>query len=525
MSKDNVLAIVGAGEAAAPIISKAKEMGITSVAFGGADSVAKDQADIFVEMSVFDIDGMEKECRCRSVNGVIASSEITTESAALLAERLHLPGNRCKPVFLCRNKFLMREAVRNAVSVKQPEYYLYNGEQTDKFPVMVKAVDACGKKGISMVRDKNELAKALETAKNISTDHTVLIEEYINGGREISVECLACGKEKYVIQITDKVTSGPPHFTEIAHHQPASLDPECRKRVVRAAEEILSLLGVECGMAHLEMKVFSDGIYFIEVGARAGGDHIGDTLVGLSTDYDYYKGAIECSFGYAETPEVHNTAYSGIIFHCPENMCYTGLFNAAGSSDWCVVNNVKTKEFRKAEGNVETSESGYIIYRADHKLSPNDAAKQKYCAEVINSRADAFELIWDHNKEIGRTLSDEELESGIHKFIDRGNVIAVTEKDHIIAFLMLYCNNYETLEAYICNVYVLEPYRGQGLSRLLMDKAIEISTDNGFNTVKLHVGEDNNTAINLYKAYGFEVNGNIKENDGERLLEMIKRLR
>lgn len=523
MSKEKVLAIVGAGEAAVPIILKAKEIGITSVAFGEANSLAKDKADIFVEMSIFDIDGMEKACLQHSINGVIASSEITTESAAVLANRLCLPGNRCEPVFLCRNKYLMREAVKNAKNVKQPGYYLYNGEDIESFPVMVKAVDSCGKKGISLVRNKDELAKALDNSRNISTDNTVLIEEFINGGREISVECLACANNKYIIQITDKVTSGPPHFTEIAHHQPAGLEAGLRQRVEKAAEEILSLLGVEYGMAHLEMKVFCDNLYFIEIGARAGGDHIGDTLVGLSTDYDYYKGAIECSFGKLDAPAVCDTAYSGIIFHCPENKCYSDLFDVAGNSDWCVVNNVKTKEFRKAECNTETAESGYLIYRSDHRLSQNDAKKNKYYAEVINSRTDAFDLIWKHNKEIGRSLSDEELERGIHKFIDHGNVISIIENNRIIAFLMLYCNNYETLEAYICNVYVLKPYRGVGLSKLLMDKAIDICVANKFETIKLHVAEDNYNAVGLYKAYAFEADGNIKD-DGERLIEMIKRL-
>ena len=77
-------------------------------------------------------------------------------------------------------------------------------------------------------------------------------------------------------------------------------------------------------------------------------------------------------------------------------------------------------------------------------------------------------------------MSDEELKQGIRKFIHFGNIIAVIENDKIIAFLMLYCNNLDTLEAYICNVYVLSEYRGSGLSKLVLDKAINMCIAKNF---------------------------------------------
>ncbi|WP_070090263.1 GNAT family N-acetyltransferase [Merdimonas faecis] len=518
-----VLAIVGAGEAAIPIINKSKEMGITTVAFGEGDSVAKNLVDLFIEKSIFDIDGMEEESRKYRINAVIASSEVTTESAALLAKRLGLPGNRCDKGFFARNKYLMREAIKLAKNVKQPNYFLFSGQKVEHFPVMVKAVDSCGKRGISLARSKEEFLIAVNNAKEMSSNHTVLIEEYISGGQEFSVECLADGEKKYVIQITEKITSGAPHFTEISHHQPAQLNCTYKEMVVDAANEILTLLGIDCGMAHLEIKIVNDEVYFIEVGARAGGDHIGDTLIGLSTDYDYYRGAIECSFGYLTIPEVHNIAYSGIIFHCWENRNLKEIFEASRNADWCIANTVKDSNFKKADSNIETVESGYIIYRMDHKLSLADVKMSNYEAEIINKRKDVFELVWNHNKEIGRTLTDEELRIGIQKFIDFGNIISVIENKKIIAFLMLYCNNTETLEAYICNVYVLATYRGLGLSKVILEKAMETCISNKFKTIKLHVAEDNMVAINLYKQYGFEPNGNIK-NDGEKQIEMIKQL-
>ena len=305
-------------------------------------------------------------------------------------------------------------------------------------------------------------------------------------------------------------------------HQPANLTEKIKNKIINVSKKILEVLGIECGMAHLELKIVDEEIYFIEVGARAGGDHIADTLTLLSTDYDYYRGAIECSFNMLRPPTVHNIAHSGIIFHCYENMKLKKIFDIADGSDWCIKNTVKENYFKNAIGNMEAVDAGYIIYCSDHRIDQSDSA-ENYQVKLVNNEKDAFSLIWNHNKEIGRTLSDEELRKGIEKFIKCGCPIAIIENNKIIAFLMLYCNNISTLEAYICNVYVIDSYRGKGLSNLLLEKAINICEQKNFVKIKLHVAENNIVAIQLYKKYGFHFNGIVKEsNVNEKQLEMVK---
>lgn len=143
-----------------------------------------------------------------------------------------------------------------------------------------------------------------------------------------------------------------------------------------------------------------------------------------------------------------------------------------------------------------------------------------YKVELINQRKDAFELIWNHNKEIGRTLSDEELKQGIEKFIDKGNPIAVIDTGRIIAFLMLYCNSYDTLEAYICNVYVHEQYRRKHLAEIMVKRAIGICKEKQFKSICLHVSERNEPAIALYKKLGFSFTDGYRNADREMVLRL-----
>lgn len=367
------LAIIGAGEGAIPIINKAKSMGITIVAYGRNDSLAQKMVDIFVEENHFDINFIVDSCRKLHVNGVMASSELSTEVAAKVAHELNLPGNEVENGFAGKNKYLMRTRVSQLSSVRQPKFSLYKDDSTYSFPVVVKAIDACGKKGIGIAYDLDDLTKSVQKAQKYSSDGSALIEDYLEGGQEYSIECLSNGKEEHhVIQYTEKESSGPPHFVETGHHQPANLSEMMKRKIDKAASEILSVLGLNCGMAHLEIKIIDNEIYFIEVGARGGGDHISDILTPLSTGFDYYKSAIECHLGIYHHTKISNEAYTGIYFHTIQNKKLKPLFDISKSSSWCVMNTIESDVFSETTGNVETANSGFIIYASDHKITLND---------------------------------------------------------------------------------------------------------------------------------------------------------
>ena len=64
-----------------------------------------------------------------------------------------------------------------------------------------------------------------------------------------------------MIQYTQKDSAGPPHFVEIGHHQPANLSDTMKARIDRAVYDILEVLGLNYGMAHMELKIIDDEIY------------------------------------------------------------------------------------------------------------------------------------------------------------------------------------------------------------------------------------------------------------------------
>ena len=67
-------------------------------------------------------------------------------------------------------------------------------------------------------------------SKANSRNGDVVVEEYMEGP-EVSVETLTVDGICHVIQITDKLTTGAPHFVEMGHSQPSQLSPNIQKRI------------------------------------------------------------------------------------------------------------------------------------------------------------------------------------------------------------------------------------------------------------------------------------------------------
>ncbi len=373
--KIKTLAVIGAGEGGLPILERARRLDyVRTLVFGLADSMGRELADEFIPIDVNETDRIVEICRQHKVDGIIATSESTTEVTAIIANSLGLPGNDIKGGFAARNKYLMRKRVEGVQTVHQPRFSLYSEQEKYDYPVVVKALDSCAKRGIKIAYSVEEMADAVAYAKEYSSDGRVLVEEYIEGGTEYSVECLAgCGRHE-VIQITEYESYGPPHFVETAHHQPAALTSEMRSKVVRGVTDVLCALGINYGMAHMEIKIVNGEIYFIEVGARAAGGHIADTLVLASTDCDYFKVAIDCCLNQYVHKDVHDVACAGIYFHCSKNIGLKPLFDMAkaGQAPWCISFLANTEDYPETATGFDCVGTGHVAYRSDHKITIAD---------------------------------------------------------------------------------------------------------------------------------------------------------
>ena len=68
--------------------------------------------------------------------------------------------------------------------------------------------------------DKGDFIRAYDEALSESRDHSVLIEQFIEGS-EFSIEIIVWNGKVNVLTVTDKKTTDAPHFVELGHNQPS----------------------------------------------------------------------------------------------------------------------------------------------------------------------------------------------------------------------------------------------------------------------------------------------------------------
>ncbi len=318
------IAVLGANYQYLSFYRQAKELGYEIYSFGKEcdDHISAEKyADHFYDISFTEKEKILEICKLEGVQGV---TSFLIESALpyvyYVSRGLGVPCNSPLCEALTANKYTMREQLRKE-GVSIPAYQVVHAKDEDidiPFPVIVKPADSGGSRGVTLIHDKNEFEKALQRALSWSPSKTALVEQFIEG-REFSIESISYQGKHYVVQITDKVTTGAPFFVELQHHQPADLTEKQWGDIKNLTIQMLDALKVEYGASHTEIKMDANGIpYVIEMGARMGGDFIQSDLVRLSTGYDLVGGVLEVATGKFTKPEYSSLQKSGVYFLCEE---------------------------------------------------------------------------------------------------------------------------------------------------------------------------------------------------------------
>ncbi len=312
--------ILGASILQLPAIKKAKEMGLRVVAVDmNPEAVGFKEDDVIKEViSTIDIPNVVEAAKRNKVDGVMTlASDMPMRSVAAVAKEMGLVGISDDTALKATNKALMRQALYEH-DVPVPRFYkVSNRDEYEKVtaefrvPFIVKPADNSGSRGIFKISDLNDqqtIKDAYDYSKASSRNGDVVVEEYMEGP-EVSVETLTVDGECHVIQITDKLTTGAPHFVEMGHSQPTQLDAVTAENIREVAKAANKAIGIMHGPSHTEIIVTTEGPKIVELGARLGGDCITTHLVPLSTGVDMVECCIQIALG--EKPDVETKFNKG----------------------------------------------------------------------------------------------------------------------------------------------------------------------------------------------------------------------
>lgn len=300
--------VLAAGLLQIDVIEKAKSMGYYVLAVdGNPKAPGFNVADKAICADIVNEEAMLKIARDEHVDGVIhPCSEVSMAVMGRINDELGLSGISREQAICATNKHLMRKAFEkgNAPSPKsilaQDAEDAWNRLQNEfDTDAILKPSRNSGSRGIAKVSrhmDKGDFIRAYDEALSESRDHSVLIEQFIEGP-EFSIEMIVWRGDIHVLTVTDKKTTGAPHFVELGHNQPSCFSDAEVETLKAAAIAGVRALGVDNCACHAEAKLMNGKAYLMEVGARLGGDFISTELTHLSTGIDMVAAAIDVALG------------------------------------------------------------------------------------------------------------------------------------------------------------------------------------------------------------------------------------
>lgn len=300
--------VLAAGLLQIDVIEKAKSMGYYVLAVdGNPKAPGFNVADKAICADIVNEETMLKIARDEHVDGVIhPCSEVSMAVMGRINDELGLSGISREQAICATNKHLMRKAFEKGNAPSPKSILAQDAEDAwrrlqSEFDTdaILKPSRNSGSRGIAKVSrnmDKGDFIRAYDEALNESRDHSVLIEQFIEGP-EFSIEMIVWQGEIHVLTVTDKKTTGAPHFVELGHNQPSCFSATDVETLKAAAVAGVRALGVNNCACHAEAKLMNGKAYLMEVGARLGGDFISTELTHLSTGIDMVAAAIDVALG------------------------------------------------------------------------------------------------------------------------------------------------------------------------------------------------------------------------------------
>ena len=194
------LLILGANPETVSLVLKAREMGIyTIVTDYDPGAFAKNYADQAENVNAVDVDALVELARREKVDGVVVGvAEALLPAYCMVCERLGLPAYSDAGTFdIMTRKDLFKEKCRE-YGVPTIREYSLDDTGSIVYPVIVKPVDSCSSKGITVCHSREGLNKAVEYALEFSRSGRFLIEEYMDGDEVVAYYVMQDGEPIFV---------------------------------------------------------------------------------------------------------------------------------------------------------------------------------------------------------------------------------------------------------------------------------------------------------------------------------------
>ena len=137
------------------------------------------------------------------------------------------------------------------------------------YPVLVRPSYVLGGRGMEIVYDEASLRDYIERATEITSDHPVLVDRFLDNAIEIDVDALCDGDEVYLGGVMEHIEEAGIHSGDSSCAlPPMTLGPQDIEKVRESTRRLAHGIGVR-GLMNVQYALKDDTLYVIEANPRA----------------------------------------------------------------------------------------------------------------------------------------------------------------------------------------------------------------------------------------------------------------
>lgn len=204
--RDKRLLILGGAIQCLKVVRAARALGVhTIITDIAANPEVAEAADETLNFSVMDVDGLYTWCREHPVDGVLNYCvDPAQKPHQALCQRLGLPcyGSARQYSLLTDKAQFKRLCRENCVDVI--EEYRLDALDKVEYPVIIKPAESSGSRGIEICRTQEELEAANVRVCQVSRNHEVIIEKFMEHCQDFTMTYLIIDGQPYLVRLGDR---------------------------------------------------------------------------------------------------------------------------------------------------------------------------------------------------------------------------------------------------------------------------------------------------------------------------------
>lgn len=245
----------------------AKENGIYLIFAGLYPGALDEIADEYYRIDTTDPSVMIPFIKEHNIDGVfMGGSELIISKSCDYINQLGYPCYCTKHQWdLLQDKKAFKDLCKKYKVPTVPEYGIDDKLSEKDFPVIVKPVDGCGSRGITVCRTQDEYEKAKEKALEDSPSKQILIEKYIdNGGVTNLVKYVAIDGKYYLEAMGDRYVLNKGLITANSFYPSKYIDLWMKENDKYLCNMLREGVGLKNGVVAIQTLPDGDNLYAYE---------------------------------------------------------------------------------------------------------------------------------------------------------------------------------------------------------------------------------------------------------------------